>query len=75
MNEAYLKMQMAMLWPTNLINLKFFNLITKILILWQKDFYLSLYLFYNNNTWLQIGHAVIFLGCELVRNIFGQGKP
>ena len=32
-------------------------------------------LFYNNNTWLQIGHKVILLGGELIRNIFGQGKP
>ena len=32
-------------------------------------------LFYNNNTRLQIGQEVILLGGELVRNIFGQGKP
>ena len=32
----------------------------------------KLYLFYNNNTWLQIGQEV--LGEELVRNIFDQGK-
>ena len=35
---------------------------------------LKLYLFYNNNTWRQIGHQVILLGEELVRNIFGQGE-
>ena len=35
----------------------------------------KLYLFHNNNTWLQIGHGVILLGGKLVRNIFGQGKP
>ena len=35
----------------------------------------ELYLFYNNNTWLQIGHWVILLGWELIRNTFSQGKP
>ena len=33
----------------------------------------KLYLFYNN-TWLQIGHHVILLGGESIRNIFSQGK-
>ena len=35
----------------------------------------KLYLFYNNNTRLQIGHEVILLGGESLRDIFGQGKP
>ena len=26
-------------------------------------------------TWLQIGHEVILLGGEWIRNIFGQEKP
>ena len=34
-----------------------------------------IYLFYNNNTRLQVGHEVILLGDELVRNIFGRRKP
>ena len=34
----------------------------------------KLCLFYNNNTWLQIGHKVILLGGESIRNIFVQGK-
>ena len=36
---------------------------------------LKLYLFYNNNTRLQIGHEVILLGGEWIRTIFGQGIP
>ena len=36
---------------------------------------LKLYLFYNNTTRLQIGHEVILLGGESIRNIFSQGKP
>ena len=35
----------------------------------------KLYLFYNDNTRLQIGHEVILLGGEWIRNIFGQGEP
>ena len=34
----------------------------------------KLYLFYNNNTWLQIGNTVILLGWEQIRNIFWSGK-
>ena len=33
------------------------------------NFNFKLYLFYNNNTRLQIGHAVILLGGESIRNI------
>ena len=39
------------------------------------NFNFKLYLFYNNNTQLQIGHEVILLGGESIRDIFGQGKP
>ena len=37
--------------------------------------YFKLYLFYNNNTRLQIGHGVILLGGESVGNNFSQEKP
>ena len=37
--------------------------------------YFKLYLFYNSNTRQQIGRRMILLGGELIRNIFGQGKP
>ena len=36
-------------------------------------FNFKLYLFYNNNTWLQIDHNVIFLGG--FETFFGLGKP
>ena len=41
----------------------------------HKNVYFKLYLFYNNNTWKQMGNKVILLGGESFRNIFGQGKP
>ena len=41
----------------------------------QFNMYFKLYLFYNNNTQLQIGHEVIFFGEEWIGNIFGQEKP
>ena len=40
--------------------------------LYLKNF--KLYLFYNNNTRLQIGHEVILLGGEWIQNIFRSGK-
>ena len=40
-----------------------------------KNLNFILYLFYNNNTQLQIGHKVILLDGEYIRNIFGQRKP
>ena len=37
--------------------------------------HVKLYLFYNNNTRLQMDHKVILLGGESIRNISSQVKP
>ena len=41
----------------------------------HETFNFKLYLFYNNDTRIQIGHEVILLGGEIIWNIFGKGKP
>ena len=33
-----------------------------------------LFLFYNDNTWLHIGHKMILFGEEQIQNIFGYEK-